>query len=120
MSEGQEFLKECKEVRNDFVQIAGQYSVGEHLKLRTEIDTLLIMYDQLCERVRLANNSDENSGLHKHVVNAWRFFKDEMPKAGDEIWIVWEQYPPERRVFREQDILHDWSGMRWMPIPAWR
>lgn len=69
MSEGQEFLKECKEVRNEFVAIAGQYTVDEHLKLRTEIDTLLIMYDQLCERVRLADSSDENSGLHKHDVN---------------------------------------------------
>ena len=74
MSEGQEFLKECKEVRNDFVQIAGQYSVCEHLKLRTEIDTLLIMYDQLCERVRLANNSDENSGLHlQRVTNRFDY-----------------------------------------------
>ncbi len=52
MSDGKEFLKEAKEVRNEFVKIAGQYSVREHLELRTEIDTLLIMYDQACERVR--------------------------------------------------------------------
>lgn len=48
-----DFLKECKQVRNDFVRIAGQYSVKENLELRTEIDTLLIMYDQLCERINL-------------------------------------------------------------------
>lgn len=71
MSEGQEFLKECKEVRNDFVAIAGQYTVGEHLKLRTEIDTLLIMYDQLCERVRLADSTNgermKSKGIRKHI-----------------------------------------------------
>lgn len=69
MSEGQEFLKECKEVRDDFTAIAGLYTVDEHLVLRTEIDSLLIMYDQLCERVRVADSSNENSGLHKHFVN---------------------------------------------------
>lgn len=66
----EEFLKECKEVRNDFVQIAGQYSVGEHLKLRTEIDTLLIMYDQLCERVRVGDtHPDTESKCNKHIVS---------------------------------------------------
>lgn len=69
MSEGQEFLKECKEVRDNFAAIAGLYTVDEHLVLRTEIDSLLIMYDQLCERVRLADSPNENSGLHKHFVN---------------------------------------------------
>jgi len=72
MSEGQEFLKECKEVRDDFTAIAGLYTVDEHLVLRTEIDSLLIMYDQLCERVRLADGNNENSGLHKHVVNCFK------------------------------------------------
>ena len=67
MSEGQEFLKECKEVREDFVAIAGLYTVDEHLVLRTKIDSLLIMYNQLCERVRLADSSNENSGLCKNL-----------------------------------------------------
>lgn len=65
MTEVQEFLKECKEVRNDFVAIAGLYTVDEHLVLRTEIDTLLIMYDQLCERVRGA----DIIGLQNFVVD---------------------------------------------------
>jgi hypothetical protein len=68
MEENKEFLKECKEVRNNFAKIAGQYTVSEHLKLRTEIDTLLIMYDQLCERVRV-------SGLHENIVNDSREIK---------------------------------------------
>lgn len=70
MSDRKEFLEEAKEVRNKFVKIAGQYSVSEHLELRTEIDTLLIMYDQACERVRVGSKSEpsENS-LHKHIVS---------------------------------------------------
>ena len=51
----EQFLKECKETRAAFVKVAGTYNVSDNLKLRTEIDSLLIMYDQLCERVRLAN-----------------------------------------------------------------
>ena len=51
----EQFLKECKEVRDDFAKIARQYNVCDNLELRTEIDSLLIMYDQLCERVRVAN-----------------------------------------------------------------
>ena len=60
----EQFLKECKEVRNDFVKVAGTYDISNHLELRTEIDSLLIMYDQLCERVRLANaGTSENNAL---------------------------------------------------------
>ena len=53
-----EFLKECKETRDDFVKIAGQYSISDNLELRTKIDTLLIMYDQACERVRVGSKPE--------------------------------------------------------------
>lgn len=46
-----EFLKFIKEQRNDFVKVAGTYDVSNHLKLRTEIDSLLIAYDQMEERL---------------------------------------------------------------------
>ena len=48
-----QFLKECKETRDAFVKVAGTYNISDNLELRTEIDSLLIMYDQLCEGVRL-------------------------------------------------------------------
>ena len=74
MSDRKEFLKEAKEVRNEFVKIAGQYSVGEHLELRTEIDTLLIMYDQACERVRVGSKpetSESTCNLQIVRVSTW-------------------------------------------------
>lgn len=59
-----QFLKECKETRGNLAKVAGTYDVSNHLELRTEIDSLLIMYDQLCERVRLANaDTGENNAL---------------------------------------------------------
>ena len=90
----EQFLKECKEARDDFAKIARQYNVGDHLELRTEIDSLLIMYDQLCERVRVANTkliaaapdmlealqnleNDDNSIPER----AWKMVKDAIAKA---------------------------------------
>lgn len=59
-----QFLKECKETRDAFVKVAGTYNISDNLELRTEIDSLLIMYDQLCERVRLADvDTGENNAL---------------------------------------------------------
>jgi hypothetical protein len=55
MSEIQEFIHECKEARNALVKIVGLYGIDDHLLLRTEIDSLLVMYDQLCERVLSAD-----------------------------------------------------------------
>ena len=50
------FLEYIKEQRNDFVRIAGTYSITGHLQLRTEIDSLLIAYDQmylaLCQQAK--------------------------------------------------------------------
>lgn len=67
------FLEYIKQQRNDFVKIAGTYTVTDHLKLRTEIDNLLIAYDQMSERLRVfENDSNENSGLHKHIVSQHR------------------------------------------------
>jgi len=45
------FLKEAKKVREELVEIAGQYSIDKNLELRTKIDTLLIMYDQACKQL---------------------------------------------------------------------
>lgn len=44
-----EFTKEAKQVREDFVGIIKDYDVAEHNELRTEADSLLIMYDQAIE-----------------------------------------------------------------------
>ena len=63
ISEKQIFLKECKEVRNYFVKIVSQYTVNKHLRLRTETDTLLIMYDQLCERLMSIDSIEEAQEL---------------------------------------------------------
>ncbi len=41
------FLDYIKQQRNEFVKVAGTYPVSEHLTLRTEIDSLLIAYDQM-------------------------------------------------------------------------
>lgn len=54
-----EFLKYVKQQRNDFVKIAGTYSVGKHNKLRTEIDSLLIAYDQMAERLHISTQSQQ-------------------------------------------------------------
>lgn len=47
----EQFLEECREAREDFAGIVSKYSTEENNKLRTESDTLLIMYDQLVRRV---------------------------------------------------------------------
>lgn len=44
----EKFIQEANEARHDFVKIVSQYSVTDNKKLRTESDTLLIMYDQMC------------------------------------------------------------------------
>ena len=45
------FKKEAKQTRREFAAVAAQYTVDEHLKLRTEIDSILIMYDQILDRL---------------------------------------------------------------------
>jgi hypothetical protein len=42
----QTFEDYLKQARKDFAEVAIQYTVTEHLKLRTAIDSLLIAYDQ--------------------------------------------------------------------------
>jgi hypothetical protein len=42
----QTFEDYLKQARQDFAKVASQYTVTEHLKLRTAIDSLLIAYDQ--------------------------------------------------------------------------
>jgi len=70
-----EFLKECKETRADFSVIAQKYTVSENLELRTEIDSLLIMYDQLCETVR--RKEDHMDSIRRQCVPM--IFKLEFP-----------------------------------------
>lgn len=52
-------------------------------------------------------------------VSGWRSF-DTPPEAEQEILIVWETYPPEKRKLSKEDLKKDWEGMRWLPIPAYR
>jgi hypothetical protein len=42
----QTFEDYLKQARQDFAKVASEYTVTEHLKLRTAIDSLLIAYDQ--------------------------------------------------------------------------
>tara|TARA_R110000772_G_scaffold35637_9_gene85852 strand:+ start:3579 stop:3839 length:261 start_codon:yes stop_codon:yes gene_type:complete len=42
----QTFEDYLKQARKDFAKVASEYTVTEHLKLRTAIDSLLIAYDQ--------------------------------------------------------------------------
>lgn len=46
------FYDEAIQTRKEFAKVAATYNVRDHLELRTEIDTLLIMYDQAIEKAR--------------------------------------------------------------------
>ena len=58
------FTQEAKEVREELVEIVGTYSVSEHLKLRTAIDSLLIMYDQALQMLSERKSSTEVDKQH--------------------------------------------------------
>lgn len=53
-------------------------------------------------------------------VTSWLSFDDQKPEVNQEILIVWEKYPPEIRRLDAESLAKDWTGIRWMPIPAWR
>lgn len=46
------FYNEALQVRKEFVRVAATYDVGRHNALRTEIDSLLIMYDQAIQKAK--------------------------------------------------------------------
>ena len=48
-----EFIKYLKEERRQMARIASRYTVNNHRILRTQIDSLLIAYDQAVERLSL-------------------------------------------------------------------
>jgi hypothetical protein len=52
LDEKNDFLIECYEARTDFCLIISMYDVSDNLELRTCADTLLIMFDQLCDKCR--------------------------------------------------------------------
>lgn len=81
MNNQQNFLDECKEIRNNFAGFVGQYSVGEHLKLRTQIDSLLIMYDQLCERVRVNENIKKELEITDYLLAENKKVLDAIPQC---------------------------------------
>lgn len=62
MAKESTFYDEALQVRREFAQIAATYDVGKHNALRTEIDSLLIMYDQAIEKARQWDNLDEKVG----------------------------------------------------------
>jgi hypothetical protein len=45
------FVCEAKETRAKFAAAVSMYSVTDNKRLRTEADTLLIMFDQAIERI---------------------------------------------------------------------
>lgn len=44
----EKFILEANQVRHDFVKVVHNYEIENHLALRTEVGSLLIMYDQMC------------------------------------------------------------------------
>jgi len=74
----------------------------------------------------LFSTTDYACWLEKRIVKnysiqsfrVWRTF-DTPPKAGQEILIVWEAFPPEKRILTDEDLAKNWDGMRWLPIPAY-
>lgn len=55
LDEKNDFLIECHDARQGFVRAIRQYNVSDHLCLRTEADTLLILFDQLCNKYQEGN-----------------------------------------------------------------
>jgi hypothetical protein len=54
------FVKEAKQTRAEFAGvILANYPVGEHTPLRTKADSLLIMFDQMLERIETETPPDE-------------------------------------------------------------
>ena len=78
-----QFIKEAKEVRESFVEIAGQYSISDNLKLRTEIDSLLIMYDQALQMLSERQTSTEvvRSFSKQDMIDVLQQRKDELHPA---------------------------------------
>lgn len=60
LSEDVSFLEYIEQQRDIFVNTAVKYTVSEHLELRTEIDSLLIAYDQMAEKLRVIYTNFEN------------------------------------------------------------
>lgn len=63
--EDETFLEYIINQRRDFVKIAVKYSVKNNLRLRTEIDSLLIAYDQMVEIIR--KNQTTQHGKSKRL-----------------------------------------------------
>ena len=51
----QDFETYLQQAREDFCKVAYKYDITDHLELRTEIDSLLIAYDQAVEALRKHN-----------------------------------------------------------------
>ena len=48
----QDFETYLQQAREDFCKVAYKYNITDHLELRTEVDSLLIAYDQAVEALR--------------------------------------------------------------------
>jgi hypothetical protein len=53
ISEQQNFKEYLKEARQSFCKEVNKHNVSDNLKLRTEIDSFLIAFDQLVDRLKL-------------------------------------------------------------------
>jgi len=67
-------LKYYKAQRESFVKVIKKYTVGEHLELRTEVDSLLIAYDQM-----VANEEEVVNRLRDYI--AYKNNRDALEKA---------------------------------------
>lgn len=55
-----DFINEAKQVRHEFGSIVFQYNTSDHIQLRTESDSLLIMYDQMMDRIKKPTDPTAN------------------------------------------------------------
>jgi len=58
--------------------------------------------------------------LNMHVVGSWLRFEDSKPVIGQMYLLVWDNYPPEKRTWQEEDNDRDFTGLRWLPIADWK
>ena len=106
------FLECVKEQRSSFAKIAATYTVSEHLDLRTEIDSLLIIYDQMAERLGALANKESASDKPEHetlgsVIN-WVACNESLPKHGQHV----VTYTPRTEITEEQYRLIKYGSLK--------
>ena len=104
------FIKKVKETRNDLVKVVASYSIPEHLELRTKIDALLIMYDQivykLSERQTTTKVNKPPNSKALHISNVSNCIFTVVDPNGDVI-NYWRMIDDARKHARELSKKHN-------------